>query len=500
MKTKKRIWAILLSVAMIITMLPAMAFAEEEVSAEEGQVLTEEGAAAVEEEPVLTEAAAATAEPVSVTWDGAYPLRGTIGTYTIYNLDTPDQAAVVVVFSDNSIRRYVCTSSPVDGDDECRFLDESLDAQDDWDEEGACAFVLVDEEENEAFAEGANDGVRMLVNVPYEEGEEVSYKTLTTTVDVICSYDRYPLSAEFIPAEGFTPKAYIGYNYLDTSSFYGEGNAFKVMYKGYDADGNVSEFPNYFYYAKGTNVAGEAVEGFFRTSDGSTGDVNKPSFELAEGKEAELKNGSNEVEFEYEEFVDELGKPVRVKFTIDVNVKEHNAYANYPVYGFTGKVIQPTFKVFDSEDRLIPASEYTVGKATAAAMGWYQVTITFKDKSKYEDSITGYYAIGPKKPKLTSITAGKKKLTVKWKKLSKLQLKLVDGMVIELATDKNFNNIQKTVKVSKKQIKSGKKVVKGLKKGKKYYVRVHVFKNVTQNGEKITVPAPDSNVKSKKTK
>ena len=518
MKTKKRIWAILLSMAMIITMLPAMAFAEE--AAEEPAEATEITEEAVEteapaEEPAANDDAAAeplrapasgqedasltrdgetAAAPVSVEWQAEYALKGAIATNKIYNLYTPDMGSFTVTYgsgTESTTREFVCRRTGTEDDIDYGFYDTGID---DWDDELAQISIFVDEEYGK-FAEGTNENVPLIVTVPYEDQGEVKYATLTTTVEVLCYYERLPVSVEFVPADGFTPKCYIGNNFLTVANFYGAGNKFTVTYKSYDFENDeYTEYASSFYYRKDV-IDGVEEEGFFwRDRPGDT------RFEFVEGKEAVLSKGSNEVGFEYEEFVDELDKTVKVKFTININVKEHNAYASYPVYAYTGKVIKPKFKVFDSEDQLIPASEYTVSKATAKAMGWHQVTITFKDKSKYEDTITAYYAIGPNKPKLTGVTAGKKKLTVKWKKLTKAQLKRVDGMVIEVSTDKSFANIVKTVNLTKKQVKSGKKVVKGLKKGKRYYVRIHTFKNVKQNGEKAAVPSPDSVVKSKKTK
>jgi hypothetical protein len=65
--------------------------------------------------------------------------------------------------------------------------------------------------------------------------------------------------------------------------------------------------------------------------------------------------------------------------------------------------------------------------------------------------------------------AGKKKITVKWKKVKK-----VNGYEIQYARNKAFTKSAK--KVTVKGAKKTKKTIKGLKKGKTYYVRIRPFK------------------------
>ena len=96
--------------------------------------------------------------------------------------------------------------------------------------------------------------------------------------------------------------------------------------------------------------------------------------------------------------------------------------------------------------------------------------------------------------------AGKKKLTVKWKKPSATQLKRIDGYYIELSTDKYFMGNYKRVRVSKSDVRKGKKLVKNLRKGKKYYVRLYAYKTVTQDGEKFKMGSGYSKVKTIKVK
>ncbi len=72
--------------------------------------------------------------------------------------------------------------------------------------------------------------------------------------------------------------------------------------------------------------------------------------------------------------------------------------------------------------------------------------------------------------KVTKVKAAKKKLTVTLKKNLK-----VDGYQIQYSTNKKFKKA-KTVKINK--AKTVKKVIKKLKSGKKYYIRVRAFKKI----------------------
>lgn len=82
------------------------------------------------------------------------------------------------------------------------------------------------------------------------------------------------------------------------------------------------------------------------------------------------------------------------------------------------------------------------------------------------------------KPKGTSIKklkAGRKKVTVTWKK----QSKLTSGYQIQYGTKKNF---KKAKKISVKGAKKTTRTIKKLKPGKKYYVRIRTYRIV--NGKK----------------
>ena len=76
--------------------------------------------------------------------------------------------------------------------------------------------------------------------------------------------------------------------------------------------------------------------------------------------------------------------------------------------------------------------------------------------------------------KLSKPAAAKKAVTVKWKKVSKKDLKKIQGIEIQVATDSGFTDIVKATTAGKK--KTSKKI-KGLTSKQTYYVRVRAYKN-----------------------
>ena len=76
----------------------------------------------------------------------------------------------------------------------------------------------------------------------------------------------------------------------------------------------------------------------------------------------------------------------------------------------------------------------------------------------------------PAKGKVTKLTAGKKKLTVKWNKL-----KNIKGYELQYAADKKFTKGLTVVKIKAKK-KSY--TIKKLAGGKKYYVRIRGYRNI----------------------
>ena len=161
---------------------------------------------------------------------------------------------------------------------------------------------------------------------------------------------------------------------------------------------------------------------------------------------------------------------------ITVIPKASNVKLSATSYTYNGKVKTPSVTVKDRTGKtLVRNTDYTVSYASGRKnVGQYAVKITFK--GKYSGTKTLYFTIKPKATSISSLTAGSKKFTVKWKK----QTSQTTGYQIQYSTSSKFSNA-KTVTVSKNKTTS--KTISKLKAKKKYYVHVRTYKTV--NGKKI---------------
>ena len=161
---------------------------------------------------------------------------------------------------------------------------------------------------------------------------------------------------------------------------------------------------------------------------------------------------------------------------------------------YNGKVRTPKVIVKDRTGKtLVKNTDYTVSYSKGRKyVGKYAVKITFK--GKYSGTKTLYFTIKPKATSISSLTAGSKKFTVKWKK----QATQTTGYQVQVATNKKFKKNKKTVTIKKQ--KTTKTTVKKLKAKKKYYVRVRTYKTVKINGKSIRIYSGWSKAKTVTTK
>lgn len=161
-------------------------------------------------------------------------------------------------------------------------------------------------------------------------------------------------------------------------------------------------------------------------------------------------------------------------------------------YTYDGKIKKPSITVYDNDGGIIEKENYTVSYASGRkSVGKYAVTVKFK--GNYSGEKTVYFTIKPKSTSLSSVKAGSKKLTVKWKK----QTSQTTGYQIQYSTSSKFTS-PKTVTVSKNSTTSS--TISKLKSKKKYYVRVRTYKNVKVNGKTTKIYSSWSKSKSIKTK
>ena len=113
------------------------------------------------------------------------------------------------------------------------------------------------------------------------------------------------------------------------------------------------------------------------------------------------------------------------------------------------------------------------GKVTVKGPGRAVITVTGKASGRATETVKITVTVKPSEKLSAKATALKgKKAQVTWKRNKK-----ATGYQIVVATDKSFKNVVKTVNIKKN--KTVKKSVKGLKKGKKYYVRVRSYKKAS---------------------
>jgi len=160
---------------------------------------------------------------------------------------------------------------------------------------------------------------------------------------------------------------------------------------------------------------------------------------------------------------------------------------------YNGKVRTPKVIVKDRTGKtLVKNTDYTVSYAKGRKyVGKYAVKITFK--GKYSGTKTLYFTIKPKATSISSLTAGSKKFTVKWKK----QATQTTGYQVQYSTSSKFSKA-KTVTVGKNTTVS--KKISKLSGKKKYYVRVRTYKTVKINGKSIRIYSGWSKAKTVTTK
>ena len=135
---------------------------------------------------------------------------------------------------------------------------------------------------------------------------------------------------------------------------------------------------------------------------------------------------------------------------------------------YTGNRLKPAVKVVLGKKTLNQGTDYTVSYKSNKNIGTATVTIT--GKGKYGASVNKTFKINPKPVALTSLTAGSKKLTVKWKKG-----KNITGYEVQYSLKSNFKSAKK-VTISKAS--TVKTILKNLKANKTYYVRIRTYKTV----------------------
>lgn len=134
--------------------------------------------------------------------------------------------------------------------------------------------------------------------------------------------------------------------------------------------------------------------------------------------------------------------------------------------------------VKEESSKTIPKSPHSYGDwqivALATELAAGQQIRTCSVCGDTETLVTAQLAPTLPKVKIIKPKAAKKAAVVKWKKVSKKNLKKIQGIEIQVATDKSFTNIVKSTTAGRK--KTSKKI-KGLQSKKTYWVRIRAYKN-----------------------
>ena len=460
---KKRTLSLLLSLAMLLAFMPAMAFAEDAADNDPDQPAVtdtvEAEEAAVEEPdvevPEVEEAAEPTKAPEEVTYEEEEedPEEEPEIVSLVYNgptlyyepWDDPsyvypyiDDVTFTLNYSDGTSENIVLKDFECSGEDDHDFFFEDEDPI--FDEEGEYPI-------NVAWLDFDYD------NATVEKGLPVSFNGFQTFIPVAEIVYPKPVSAEFIAPEGFVAESAIGKNFVENYELWGEGNKFVITWD----NGDVEEYS----YAESEDYWGFYLNGDTYEND-FWSDV-KLDKRIAAGTSTVTGTVTVETEYGTEEL------PV----TVNVFAEKYYAYVEYKSYSYTGKKITPkvVVKYFDGKKiKTMSKKWYTCKPAKQKDIGWYgfDVNIKAKYQAKYGEYLWGNWQIDPKTPTIKKATAKNGAITVTWGKFSKAVLKVTDGFIVEISKDKNFNTTYEEIEVGDGATKA---VFSGLDKGT-YYARV----------------------------
>ena len=471
---KIRTLSLLLSLLMLLTFMPAMAFAEDAADDTPDQPAaavaeeTAEEANAVEA-TVEEQAAEETAEPQeTLDAKNAEAAEGGVKSLsykggTLY-YEPGDTAQDVDLYADGVVFEIVYS------DGAKKVVPKEFN--DGW-------FDYFFEDEAPVFDEDSDypiNTVEMDFNYDKAATEKVIYVTYggaSTKIPVAEKVYPKPKEVEFVPSNGFIAESRIGADCIHNYELFGEGNKFVITWD----DGNV-----HTYQYKETK---DETAFFLVNSDGE----DRVFYEdiMLDGRVAAGEStvtGKIAVRTDYGEEM----MPVSVK----VSANLYNAYVEDKTYSYTGKNIKPKVVVryFDDKTKKMkkmPAKWYTCKPKKHKAIGGYPFEVKIKKKyqAKYGMSLWGMYEIIPKTPAIKKATGGTGNLTVTWGKFSKAVRKATDGFFIQVCADKKCEDVIEMIEAKPGDTKA---TVKDLEKGT-YYVCIVSYKKLAEDDERWSKPS-----------
>jgi len=148
-----------------------------------------------------------------------------------------------------------------------------------------------------------------------------------------------------------------------------------------------------------------------------------------------------------------------------LSLKDYKVSLSYSSKIYTGSAFKPSVTVKGLKN----GTDYTVSYKNNKAVG--KATVTIKGKGAVNGTVTKTFKILPKKAAISKATPGKKKLTVKMG----TKVSSTGGSTYQIAYKQKGTSKWKYTTTTKQS-----KVIKKLKKGKRYYVKVRAYKTVSK--------------------
>ena len=164
----------------------------------------------------------------------------------------------------------------------------------------------------------------------------------------------------------------------------------------------------------------------------------------------------------------------KVKFTVTQSSQKTQISKTKITVGtlsYTGSNVKPSVSVKNGTKTLRQGTDYTISYNKASKVGT-AVKVTITGKGNYTGKIVKTVYIVPAKPAISSVTGGKKNLTVSYKKVT-------GASGYQIAYSTNQSSGYKYLNLNSKTYK---KTITKLSSGKKYYVKVRAYKTI--NGKK----------------
>lgn len=160
----------------------------------------------------------------------------------------------------------------------------------------------------------------------------------------------------------------------------------------------------------------------------------------------------------------------KVKFTVssvEPKVQMSKTKISIGTLSYTGSNVKPSVTVKNGNKTLKQNTDYTISYSKASKVG-AAVKITITGKGSYTGKVTKTVYIVPARTAISSVKAGKKNLTVTYKKTTG-----ASGYQIAYSTSQNSG--YKYVNLNNKTVK---KTISKLTSGKKYYVKVRAYRTI----------------------